>query len=207
MAVHSDQRVRVGQLTRAVLHRPHHARQVLQVDLVLDARARRIDAKPVESHAGPAQELIALTVFAHLHVHVVRQCTLRAPLVGIHGMVDDEVHRQHRVDGARIATQFDHGVAHCGHVTQQRDAGRLGHHDSRWQEADLAGAAWIAEPAAQAFDFAVLGLADRMTAQHVLHNHLQAQGQARDAGQAGGLRRLQADVVVGAPTRIQRAPQ
>ena len=60
-------RVRVGADERVaerapVVGREHEARQVLEVDLVADARAGRHDAEAVERTLGPAQQLVALHV-------------------------------------------------------------------------------------------------------------------------------------------------
>ena len=62
VAVGADQRVGIGDRLLAVLRGPDDLRQVLEVDLVADAGARRHDAEIVERHLAPAQELVALEV-------------------------------------------------------------------------------------------------------------------------------------------------
>jgi hypothetical protein len=51
----------------------HHARQVLEVHLVHDARAGRHDAEVVEGLLAPAQELVALAVALELEPDVVER--------------------------------------------------------------------------------------------------------------------------------------
>jgi hypothetical protein len=48
----------------------HAARQVLEVDLVHDAEARRHDAEGVEGLHAPLHELVALAVALELQLHV-----------------------------------------------------------------------------------------------------------------------------------------
>ena len=67
VAVGADQRVGV---VDAVARLVHAARQVLQVDLVHDAEARRHDAEGVERLHAPLHELVALAVALELELHV-----------------------------------------------------------------------------------------------------------------------------------------
>ena len=46
--------------------RPHHLRQIFEIDLVADAGARRHDAEIVERVLAPAQEAVALAVALEL---------------------------------------------------------------------------------------------------------------------------------------------
>ena len=70
MGVEPDQRVWIGLQCSALVRREDHARQVLEVDLVHDARVRRRDREVVEGVARPAQQTVALLVARHLHARV-----------------------------------------------------------------------------------------------------------------------------------------
>ena len=90
-------RVRVGADERvghgdAVADR-HDAAEVLEVDLVHDAHARRHDAEGAERALGPAQQQVALAVALVLALDVVRVGLQRAGLVDLHRVVDHEVAR------------------------------------------------------------------------------------------------------------------
>src|SRR5690606_20150622 len=82
VGVRADQRVRVELRRGAVLslEREDDTGQVLEVDLVYDAGARRHDAEVLERLLSPAQEGVALAVAAVLHVDVVAERHARTEL-------------------------------------------------------------------------------------------------------------------------------
>ncbi|SLG27216.1 Uncharacterised protein [Mycobacteroides abscessus subsp. abscessus] len=105
----------------AVAHH-HGAGQVLDVDLVHDAGARRDDLEVVESALAPTQELIALGVALVFEFDVALEGVGRAEDVQDHRVVDDHLGGGQRVHLVRIATEggdrFTHGgqVDHAGHT-------------------------------------------------------------------------------------------
>ena len=124
--VRPDQRVREGDPVADV----HHRGQELEVDLVDDTRARRHDAQVLEGGLRPAQELVALDVALVLALHVERERPAVAEPVDLHGVVDDEVGRDERVDLRRVAAELGHRVAHDGQVHDRRDPGQVLQHDA-----------------------------------------------------------------------------
>jgi hypothetical protein len=72
----------------------------------------------------------------------------RAELVHLHGVVDDELGRDERVDGRGVAAERDHCLAHGGEVHDRRDAGEVLQEDSRRSEGDLALGLGVRLPAA-----------------------------------------------------------
>jgi hypothetical protein len=62
MAVGADQRIRIGYDPVRCFLGPDYFRQILEVDLVHDALARRHDPKPVEAALAPPQEAETLGV-------------------------------------------------------------------------------------------------------------------------------------------------
>jgi hypothetical protein len=135
-----DQRVRVG-LPGAVGGpvREHDPGEVLDVDLVDDAGARRHDLQPVEGALAPAQELVALAVALELELDVALQRVAGAEDVGDHGVVDHELRRHERVDLRRVAAEVGHGLAHGGEVDDGRDAGEVLQDHAGGRELDLRG--------------------------------------------------------------------
>ena len=69
-------------------------REVLDVDLVDDAGARRDDLEVVERRLAPAEELVALAVALVLDLDVALERVLGAEEVGDDGVVDDHLGRR-----------------------------------------------------------------------------------------------------------------
>ena len=131
-------RVRVGADERvghgdAVADRDDAA-EVLEVDLVHDAHARRHDAEGAERALGPAQQQVALDVALVLALDVVRVGLQRAGLVDLHRVVDHEVARHQRVDARRVAAGARHGRAHRGEVDDGGHAGEVLQQHARGEE-------------------------------------------------------------------------
>ena len=111
--------------------------QELQVDLVDDARPGRDDAQVAERGLGPAQELVALDVALVLAFHIEGERSGIAETVDLHGVVDDEIGRDERVDLGRVAAQLGHRVAHDREVDDGRDTGQVLEDHTRRHERDL----------------------------------------------------------------------
>ena len=133
VGVGADQGVREGD---AVAHLDDLA-QVLEVDLVDDAHARRHDAEVLEGALRPAQQRVALGVALELAVDVALVGAVRAERVDLHRVVDDEVDGDERVDAAGIAAPAGNRVAHRGQVDDGRDAGQVLHDHARRHEREV----------------------------------------------------------------------
>ena len=70
VGVRSDDRVREDERHAVLLAAVHHAREVLEVDLVNDPGARGHDLEVREGVLGPAEELVALAVPLVLALHI-----------------------------------------------------------------------------------------------------------------------------------------
>ena len=99
--VGADQRV--GEATTPSPHL-HDRRQVLEVDLVHDAHARRDHLEVPERLLGPAQQRVALAVSLVLTLDVALIRHPRAERVDLHRVVDHQVDRHQRIDPAGIAS-------------------------------------------------------------------------------------------------------
>jgi len=109
----------------------------LQVDLVDDAGAGRDDAQVAECGLGPAQELVALAVALVFALDVEGEGAGRPEPVDLDRMVDDEIGRDERIDGGRVAAEVRHRIAHDGEIDDRGHAGEVLEHDARWHEWDL----------------------------------------------------------------------
>ena len=200
--VGADQAVAVGP---PVLGGEDEARQVLEVDLVADAHARRHGPEVAEGALGPAQQLVALQVALVLdrHVGVVGRGVARA--LDDDRVVDDQLDRHQRVDLGGVAAQVGQRVAHGGQVDHGRHAGEVLHQDALGGEGDLvrrvaralAVALGVAAPGRRGHDVVGRHVRPVLVAQQVLEQHLDGVGQAVDVVPLGQARRLDVEDLVG----------
>ena len=172
---------RVGERD-AVAHRDD-AREVLEVHLVADARAGRDDPQVLERGLRPPQERVALAVALVLARDVGLVGALDAEQVHLHRVVDDEVHRDERVDAGRVAARARDGGAHRGEVHDRRDAGVVLHEDPSGYEGD-GGIARGLGPAREGRHVLVAHVARAGTTEEVLEEDLRRLRQARGVGDA-----------------------
>ncbi|MNX98529.1 hypothetical protein D3C86_1309430 [compost metagenome] len=120
--------------------------QLLQVDGVHDAGARRMDAHVGQRLGGPTQETVALGVTAQFQVQVL--CGGVGLRVGFdrQRMVHRDVHGQHGVQQGGVAAGFGQRVAHGGDVHQGRRAGGVVHQHAAGLEGDLGVAGAVVQP-------------------------------------------------------------
>ena len=150
VGVRPDDRVRERDAAALVRAIRDDGGQVLQVDLVDDAGARRDHAQVPEGRLRPAQELVALAVALVLALHVEREGAGPAPGVDLHGVVDDQVRGHEGVDARGIAAERRHRVAHRRQVHDRRHAGEVLEDDAAGHERDLGLAAGARAPGGQA---------------------------------------------------------
>ena len=91
VGVGADAGVRVGDLLAVLVMDEGHAGEVLDVDLVDDAGARRDDTEVLERGLAPTQELVALTVALVLDVLVLLEGLRGAEALDDDGVVDDHL--------------------------------------------------------------------------------------------------------------------
>ncbi len=99
--VGADEGVGIGDPAVVVGAVGDDGREVLEVDLVDDPRARGHDAQVAERGLRPAQQLVALAVALVLALDVEGERAGPAPGVDLDRVVDDEVGRDERIDRAR----------------------------------------------------------------------------------------------------------
>jgi hypothetical protein len=107
-----------------------HLAQILQVDLMDDARGRGHDAEILERPLAPLEELIPLAVALKLTLGVEEEGEGRAELIYLHRVVDDQIDGHDGVDAVGIAAQPGHGRAHRGQIDDGRHAGEVLQNDA-----------------------------------------------------------------------------
>ena len=202
MAVGADDGVGKGERASAgVIRRPHGPCEVFEVHLVADAGPRRHDAEVVERPLAPAQEGVALAVARHLDSHVLGERVRGAEAVHLHRVVDHQVDRHQRVDPRRILAEPGHRVAHRREIDHRRHAGEILHQNPRRPVGDLA----VCPPRRQRLDVGGAHRGAVLVAQEVLEQDLEREGEPGDRADARLGRRGQAEIVVFAAARDERA--
>jgi hypothetical protein len=203
--VRADERVRIRQRRArpvSVLDE-HDPREVLEVDLVDDARVGRDDGEVVERVLAPAQEGVALLVALELALGVAGEGVARAVGVDLHRMVDDELGRDERVDHRRVAAHVRHRVAHRRQVDDRGHPREVLHHDPGRRERDLLRRLGGRIPARERLDVRRGHRAVVLRAQEVLEQDLQREREPLDV--EGVLQRAEAVDLDGAVADRQRA--
>ena len=90
----------------------HDPGQVLDVDLMHDAHARRHDLEPVEGRLTPFEEPVTLAVALVLEIDIEVAGVGSSEEVGDHGVVGDEFGGNEGVDRGRVATECGDSVSH-----------------------------------------------------------------------------------------------
>ncbi len=170
--------VRVGD--PIALH--HHAGQVLDVDLVHDAGARRHHLEVVEGALTPAQELVALAVALVFDLDVALERVRCSEEVGDHRVVDDQVGRRQRIDLVGVAAQLADGLAHGGQVDDAGHPGEVLHDHPGGGELDLHARVGRGIPVRDGLDVVLGDVGAVFGAQQILGEHLEAVRQFLGAG-------------------------
>ena len=158
-------------------------REVLEVDLVDDADARRHDLEPLERLHAPLEELVPGAVAPELDLHVEAQGVGRRPLVDLDRVVHDEGDGDERLDDLRVPFEPPHGRAHGGEVDEERDPGEVLEDDAGDDEGDLGGALGAGLPRGEGPDVVLLDPLSVAVAQQGLEHDAEARRQTRDAAE------------------------
>ena len=156
-----------------------HAGQVLDVDLVHDAGARRHDLELVERGLAPAQELVALAVALVLEVDVALERVRRVPNTST--ITEWSITSSAGASGltlVRVAAELGDRLAHGGQVDDAGHAGEVLHDHPGRGELDLGVRLGGRVPAGQRADVVGGDVRAVLGAQQVLQQHLEAEREA-----------------------------
>jgi len=188
---------------RPTIRRKHHAREVLEVDLVYDPRVGRHDLEAREGFLRPAQQRVALTVALELEVRIDLEGAGRAELVHDHRVVDHELGGEQRIHALRVAAHLHHRVTHGGEIHDRGDAREVLQQDARRHECNFFVRHLPGVPARQVLEIFGPDDAPIFAAQQVFEQDLQRVGEFGD-GQSTALERVEAVDLVRPPARLQR---
>ena len=178
--------VEVGERVAVGLGLAHdHLGQVFDVDLVDNAGSRRHHAEVLECLLTPAQELVAFAVALVLDVHVLLDRVGDAVLVDLHGVVDDHVGLDLRVDDLRVAAEVLDRVTHGGEVHDAGHAGEVLHDHAGRRELDFVAGFGVRIPVEEGLDVLVGDVGTVDVAHQILDQYLQRVRQMIDAVEIG----------------------
>ncbi len=172
--VGADARVGVGHPSTIRVAGHDDARQVLDVDLVDDAGARRHDLEVVERGLAPAEELVALVVALVLDLDVPLERVGAPEDVDDDRVVDDQLGGREGVDLGGVTTEIGDGLAHRRQVDDAWHASEVLHDDARRGELDLRVGLGVGVPAAQSTDVVSRDVGPVLGPQQVLQENLEA---------------------------------
>ena len=158
------------------------ARQVLDVDLMDDASARRDDAEVGQRPLPPAQELVALGVALVLALLVALQGSGQTEGVDLHGVVDDHLGGVEGVDDLGVTAEVGDRLSHGGQIDDARHTREVLHDDAGGGELDLCVGLGGRVPGGQGAHVVGCDVGTVLGAQQVLGQHLEAVGQTLQAG-------------------------
>ena len=181
----ADQSVRVVEFLPDRGLREHPLGEVLEIHLVDDADARRNHAESLEGLLPPLEKLIALAVALEFHIEIEAQGVGAAEKVHLHGVIDDQVDRNQRLDHGGILPRRSDRIAHGGQVDQQRHAGKILEHNAGDHEGNLLGRRPLRMPGGQHPHILFTHFAPVAVAEHGLQNDADADRQPRDRAQSG----------------------
>ena len=174
MRVGADHRVGISNS----ISTEHDPGQVLQVDLVDDARIRWHHAEITESRLSPAQEAVTLLVALEFDAIIQGQGVCAAVAVHLHGMVNHQFRRRKRVDLVRTATQGCHCIPHGGEIDDSRHAGEILQQYARWRKCNFRDGCGCGIPVAQCFYVLPCHVNTVFVAQQVFEQDLETERQA-----------------------------
>ena len=198
VAVGTQQRVRAGErhIARA-FDDSHRVSKQLQVDLMNDPRSGRHHAKIGQAVLRPSHKTVTLGIARKVQLAVEIHGVGDAIVIDRDRMIDNQMHRDHRIDARRVAPARRHGIPHGGEISQGRRAGGVVHQHAQRIKRNLALEAALGDP-----------LRDRrqrigFVAQRVLKQHTQHIRDARE--RARGQRTLKTEQRIGLATCLQPA--
>ena len=170
-----------GALRELLAH--DHLRQIFDVDLVDDAGSRRHHAEVAEGLLSPAQELVAFAVALVFDVHVLFDRVGHAVLVDLHGMVDDHVGLDLRVDDLGVSPKILDRITHGGKIHNAGHASEILHDHAGRGELDLMARLCSRIPIQQCLDMIIRDVGAIDVAHQVLNENLQRIREMIDARQ------------------------
>jgi hypothetical protein len=136
MAVGTDARIRIQKWQAFVLTAPYNPTDILKMDLVHDALARRHHANLFEAFRAPAQKGEALAIASIFVCEIVARGVLAAEHVDLEGVIDDDVNGDGGIYNTWVDTIGGEFVAQRCHVDKHDLAKDILAENAAWIECE-----------------------------------------------------------------------
>ena len=161
-----------------------------------DTGPRRHDAEIREGIRSPAQKLVPLLVALIFEIHVDLERARIAEAVHHHGMVDDEIDRDERIDFGGVAVKVRHRIAHRGEVDDGGHAREVLHQHTGRTEGNFTRGTLLQKPLGHRTNIVRRNRAPILEPQEVFQQNFQRIRQCGDARQPVAFGIRQREVLV-----------
>ncbi len=172
--------VRVGDGPALLILGDDHPAQILQVDLVADARVGRHHLEVGKAFLGPFEQFVAFAVATVLQGHVFFERIFGAVAVDLNRVVNDQFRGHQRVDPGRVFAQGLDGIAHGRQIDHGRHPGKVLHQNPGRVIGYFDRGVVAFLPADEIVQIALFDHAAVQFAQQVFHQDLDRKGQPID---------------------------
>ncbi len=183
--IRADEGVGIGEDFSVFLGGPDDPREMLEVDLVDDACFGRNDGEILERLLAPIEEDVAFLVSVELDLGVLGEGVGRAVMVDLYRVVDDQVHRNERIDRFWVPADFFDRVAHRCEVDHGGNAGKVLHQYAGGHKRGLSGTAPGFRPVGGFHDVLMGNVAAVLIAQQVFKKEANREREPGDVMLAG----------------------
>jgi hypothetical protein len=146
---------------------------------VADTHAWRYSAEVAEGGLAPLEESVAFAISLELEKGVGLIGFGRAEFVDLHGVVDDQLGGDERVDLLGVAAESFDSVAHGAEINDGRDTGKVLHQHACGHIGDLAAGLGLSVPLGKELDVIGRDVDAVFAAEQVLEQNFEAERQAR----------------------------
>ena len=171
-----------------------------------DSRIGRNDAEILERLLSPAEKCVPLLIPVELEVRVNQESRVRAVLIDLNRVIDDEIDRLKRVDLACVSAELRECVAHCREVNDCRNSGEILEKNACRSECDLLFDFSLDVPARKRLDVALFDEFAVFISKKVFEENLEAEGKGCCLAARWGVERVEAINRVRSPPGLERGP-
>ena len=137
MRIGADQRVGVINPFSIRLRTEHAPREIFEVHLMHDPDPGRHHSERLERLLAPFEKLVALRISLELHLEIQLQRFWRPGEIDLHRMIDDQIHRNERLDDLRVPAKPRDRASHRREIDQQRHPGEILQDDASHDKRDF----------------------------------------------------------------------
>ncbi len=178
VGVGPDEGVGVGRQQSVLLAELDGGGEMLQVDLVDDAHARRHHAEVVEGALRELEELVALGIPVEFERDVEAEGVGGPVVIHLDRVVDDQVAGDDRIDPVGVSAHLGHGIAHGREIHDAGHTGEVLEDHPRRHEGEFRAVGLRRLPSGERLDMLLRGHPLTAPPEGVLQQHTHREGEA-----------------------------